>query len=161
MDTNGNHLPLIVGAGPVGLAAALFLRRQGSSPRIVEMLDEPVHESKALAVNPRTLDILDETGVTGRMLDIGLPIREAVLHRNGKVVASISLAGIHPRYPFMLAISQATTERLLAGALKEAGGHVDRGVKLVGCRIVDHDLPQFAGKVRIDSGRLFAHTSGS
>jgi 2-polyprenyl-6-methoxyphenol hydroxylase-like FAD-dependent oxidoreductase len=126
--------PIIVGAGPVGLGAALFLARQGQPVRVVELRDEPTTHSKALAVNPRTLDLLAPTGVTRRMLEIGLPVRNARLHRRGRVVAALSLAGIHPRYPFMLALSQATTERLLAEALHEAGGTVERGLKLVACR---------------------------
>jgi 2-polyprenyl-6-methoxyphenol hydroxylase-like FAD-dependent oxidoreductase len=126
--------PLIVGAGPVGLGAALFLARQGRAPRVVELRDQPATQSKALAVNPRTLDILEPTGVTGRMLERGLPIREVHFYRRGRVVGGMSLAGIHRRYPFMLGLSQATTERLLAEALSVAGGGVERGVKLVACR---------------------------
>jgi 2-polyprenyl-6-methoxyphenol hydroxylase-like FAD-dependent oxidoreductase len=49
----------------------------------------------------------------------------------------MSFAGIHPRYPYMLGLSQATTERLLAQALEVAGGKVERGVKLVACRNLD------------------------
>ncbi len=131
--------PLIVGAGPVGLGAALFLARHGPAPRIVEMLTEPTTLSKALAVNPRTLDILEPTGVTQRMLEIGMPIHGVQFHRRGRIVAAISLTGLHPRYPFMLALSQATTERLLARALESAGGKVERGVKMVECRsLTDH-----------------------
>jgi hypothetical protein len=48
--------PVIVGAGPVGLGAALFLARQGQVARVVELRDEPSRQSKALAVNPRTLE---------------------------------------------------------------------------------------------------------
>ena len=33
--------PLIVGGGPVGLGAALFLARQGQKARVVEMRGEP------------------------------------------------------------------------------------------------------------------------
>jgi 2-polyprenyl-6-methoxyphenol hydroxylase-like FAD-dependent oxidoreductase len=135
-DMNHADQPLIVGAGPVGLGAALFLARQGRVPRVVEMRAEPSTQSRALAVNPRTLDILAPTGVTQRMLEIGLPIRELHVHRKGKTLATQSLAGIHPRYPFMLALSQATTERLLTQALQAAGGHVERGVKMVECRNV-------------------------
>jgi 2-polyprenyl-6-methoxyphenol hydroxylase-like FAD-dependent oxidoreductase len=46
----------------------------------------------------------------------------------------LSLEHIHPHYPFMLALSQVTTERLLARALEEAGGTVERGRRLVACR---------------------------
>jgi 2-polyprenyl-6-methoxyphenol hydroxylase-like FAD-dependent oxidoreductase len=135
-DMNDLDQPLVVGAGPVGLGAALFLARQGRIPMIVEMGDEMAQQSKALAVNPRTLDILRPTGVTQRMLERGLPIHEARMYRRGRVVTTLSLAGIHPRYPFMLALSQATTERLLVEALEELGVVVDRGVKMVECRNV-------------------------
>ncbi len=125
---------MIVGAGPVGLGAALFLARQGQVPRVVEMRDRPAQQSKALAVNPRTLDLLEPTGVTRQMLELGLPIHEVRFYRRGRVVGGMSLAGIHPRYPYMLGLSQAVTERLLAQALEAAGGRVERGVKLVACR---------------------------
>ena len=129
--------PLIVGAGPVGLGAALLLARHGLSARLVEMRDVPNMQSKALAVNPRTLSILEPTGVTARMLEMGSPIHGVQFHRSGRVAAALSLEGIHPKYPFMLALSQATTERLLAEALEAAGGSIERGVKMVECRNLD------------------------
>ncbi|MDG3004653.1 FAD-dependent oxidoreductase [Paludisphaera mucosa] len=126
--------PLIVGAGPVGLGAALFLARQGVTARVVDQRAERALESKALAVNPRTLEILEPSGVTRRMLELGRRIHGAQLHRKGRVVATISFPDLHPRYPFMLALSQATTERLLAEALTALGGRVERGTKLTACR---------------------------
>jgi 2-polyprenyl-6-methoxyphenol hydroxylase-like FAD-dependent oxidoreductase len=128
--------PVIVGAGPVGLGAALFLARQGRVARVVEMRDEPSPQSRALAVNPRTLDVLEPTGVTSRMLERGSRIHGVRFYRDGRIIAGLSFAGIHPRYPFMLALSQATSERLLAEALEAAGGEVERGVRMVECRNV-------------------------
>jgi len=125
--------PLIIGAGPVGLAAALFLARQGRKVRIIEMLAEPAKESRALAVNPRTLEILEPTGLTRQMLELGSPIRGVTFHREEKDVATLKLEGIHPKYPFMLALSQASTERLLVRALERAGVSVERSTKLVNC----------------------------
>jgi len=128
--------PIIVGAGPVGLGAALLLARQGRVARVVEMRDEPCQHSRALAVNPRTLVILEPTGVTSRMLERGSPIHGVRFYRHGRIIAHLSFAGMHPRYPFMLALSQATSERLLAEALEAAGGKVERGLRLVECRNV-------------------------
>jgi 2-polyprenyl-6-methoxyphenol hydroxylase-like FAD-dependent oxidoreductase len=138
LEENMSHQdqPVIVGAGPVGLGAALFLARQGQVARVVEMRDEPCQQSRALAVNPRTLDILEPTGVTSRMLERGSRIHGVRFYRHGRLRAALSFAGMHPRYPFMLALSQATSERLLAEALEAAGGEVERGLKMVGCRNV-------------------------
>jgi 2-polyprenyl-6-methoxyphenol hydroxylase-like FAD-dependent oxidoreductase len=128
---------LIVGAGPVGLGAALFLARLGQPTRVVEQRTQPSQESRALAVNPRTLDLLEPTGVTRRMLELGLPMHAGRFYRRGRLVGTVRFDGIHPRYPFMLALSQASTERLLTSALEAAGGTVERGTRLVECRNVE------------------------
>ncbi len=133
---NQADTPIIVGAGPVGLGAALFLAAQGQAVRVVEMHDEPSRESRALAVNPRTLEILEPTGLSRQMLKLGKPIRGARFYRREREVAVLPFAGAHPEYPFMLALSQAATERLLARAFESAGGMIERGKKLVDCRRV-------------------------
>jgi 2-polyprenyl-6-methoxyphenol hydroxylase-like FAD-dependent oxidoreductase len=141
--------PLIVGAGPVGLGAGLFLARQGIESRIVEMRPEQSTQSRALAVNPRTLSILEPTGVTAKMLEMGLPIIGMQFHRQGKIVAQMPLNDVHPKFPFMLALSQATTERLLEKSLNELGGAVERNIEMTACRNVGErveiDLQQAGG----------------
>ena len=57
---------LIIGAGPVGLMAVVELTRRGFSPRIIEKDSGPHVESRALAINPRSLDILEPSGAAGR-----------------------------------------------------------------------------------------------
>ncbi len=128
-------LPLIVGAGPVGLAAAVFLARSGIATRLVEREREPSTLSKALAVNPRTLEILDAVGVTDRMLEIGKKVKGACLWRGRRLAATIDFTRrLKGKYPFMLALSQATTERLLEEALVDLGGAVERGSRLTDCK---------------------------
>lgn len=128
--------PLVVGAGPVGLGAALFLAMQGRAPRLIEKRDAPSQRSKALAVNPRTLELLESSGVTQRILALGKPIRGAHFHQRGRRIATLSFARIHPKYPFLVALSQASMERLLSEALEAAGGVIERGVRMVECRNV-------------------------
>jgi 2-polyprenyl-6-methoxyphenol hydroxylase-like FAD-dependent oxidoreductase len=54
---------------------------------------------------------------------------------SGKPAREILLKSqLHHKYPFILALSQATTERLLAEAFEKAGGKTERGVELIGCR---------------------------
>jgi 2-polyprenyl-6-methoxyphenol hydroxylase-like FAD-dependent oxidoreductase len=55
------------------------------------------------------------------------------LHNRGQIV-DISFEELPSKYPFMLALSQAVTERLLGEALEKLGGSVERGIGLASCR---------------------------
>lgn len=125
--------PLIVGAGPVGLGAALFLAREGVAVRLVDQAERPSTHSKALAVNPRTLDLLESTGVTKHMIEMGTPIRSAQFWYQNATVAELSFSTLRHRYPWMLALSQSSTEELLERALAAHGVTVERGVALIRC----------------------------
>ena len=59
---------LVVGAGPVGLVAALFLQQYDVRVEIVDMHQRTAQHSYALAIHPRTLRILDEAGLSGALL---------------------------------------------------------------------------------------------
>jgi 2-polyprenyl-6-methoxyphenol hydroxylase-like FAD-dependent oxidoreductase len=47
---------LVAGAGPVGLTAALELRRRGIDVTVVDRLDAPMGVAKAVGVQPRTIE---------------------------------------------------------------------------------------------------------
>lgn len=59
---------LIIGAGPVGLMAALLLSNQGISSIIVERRMERMTAPKAHAVNCRTIEICDQAGLSGNLI---------------------------------------------------------------------------------------------
>lgn len=121
---------VIAGAGPVGLAAALFLADRGIRPRVLEReLEHPRH-SRALGVNPRTLTLLESTGVTERLLAQGRRLPAVRLWRRGRLVFRLDLSRVGGRYPFMLIHSQARTAALLEDALGERGLRVERGVEV-------------------------------
>jgi len=124
---------LIAGAGPTGLAAALFLARRGVPVRIIDPAAEPTRTSKALGVNPRTLDLLADTGVTAAIEAEAQPIHALRLHRQGKPLATLTIdwaaLGVEHR---MVILPQARTEALLTGALARFGVAPERGLGLSG-----------------------------
>jgi 2-polyprenyl-6-methoxyphenol hydroxylase-like FAD-dependent oxidoreductase len=124
---------LIAGAGPTGLAAALFLTRAGVSVRLIDAAPEPTTTSKALAVNPRTLELLEPTGVADRIRAEGQDIHAIRIARDGRVVATLAPRWdrIAPGRP-MTILPQARTEGLLAEALAQLGVHPERGLGLSG-----------------------------
>ena len=54
---------LIAGAGPTGLTAAVELARRGIVPRVIDRNDRPSQLGKAVGISPRSLDILEASGV--------------------------------------------------------------------------------------------------
>jgi 2-polyprenyl-6-methoxyphenol hydroxylase-like FAD-dependent oxidoreductase len=124
---------LIVGAGPTGLAAALFLSRLGVPVRIIDAAPEPTRTSKALGVNPRTLTLLGDTGVAAAIEAEGQGLRALRLHRLGRPLATLTVdwaaLGVGHR---MTVLPQARTEALLTEALAAFGVVPERGLGLTG-----------------------------
>jgi 2-polyprenyl-6-methoxyphenol hydroxylase-like FAD-dependent oxidoreductase len=123
---------LVVGAGPTGLTLAAQLHAMGATVRIVDRQPDRVHESRALAVQPRTLEVLDQLGVTQELVARGSDAVRLQLHAGGRVVP-VRLFGLgldDTAYPFLLFVSQAETEQVLNRHLAANHVPVERGVEL-------------------------------
>ena len=126
--TNGPVDVLVVGAGPTGLTLAAQLAAHGIRPRLIDRAHDRVHESRALAIQPRTLEA--GLGVTHELVaagNRGAQLRMHVRHR----VRSLPLFDFglaDTAYPYLLLLSQAETERILGEHLTAAGVTVERGV---------------------------------
>jgi len=66
------HPVVIVGAGPVGLAAALDLGQRGVPVVVLDDNDRVSHGSRAICFAKRTLEIADRLGVGGALVDKGV-----------------------------------------------------------------------------------------
>jgi 2-polyprenyl-6-methoxyphenol hydroxylase-like FAD-dependent oxidoreductase len=56
---------LVVGAGPVGLTAALLLAKAGIETRIIDREHQTASRSYACALHPSALSLLSRLGLTG------------------------------------------------------------------------------------------------
>ena len=125
---------LIVGAGPTGLGLAAQLRSFGVRARIIDRGLDRAHESRALGVQARTLELLQCIGLGDALVARGNPSARVMLHVEGKVVGEAELGafgGSDTKYPFVLFVSQAKTEQVLGDHLSSQGVTVERGVELV------------------------------
>ncbi|GAA2031482.1 FAD-dependent monooxygenase [Agromyces tropicus] len=126
---------LVVGAGPSGLMAAVVLARRGVDAIIVDAKEGPTHESRALLVQARSMEIYDQLGLADRVLAGRAEARGAVLGFRHQELGRIPLRrfgeGLTP-FPDLTIFEQSRNEELLVDALAEAGREVWWRHRLVG-----------------------------
>lgn len=115
---------LISGAGPVGLAAAIELTRYGFKPMIIDNDSGPTPESRALAIHARTLDIMEPSGVTERLVAAGNRINGIIFRDGREPFMMLNFNELPHRFNFVLALPQSETEKTLIDALERHGGEV-------------------------------------
>jgi 2-polyprenyl-6-methoxyphenol hydroxylase-like FAD-dependent oxidoreductase len=123
---------LVVGAGPVGLVAAVELARRGVRVRVIDKLAQPTDQSRAIAVHARSLDMFDRMGIVDEMVSTGIKAIAMQLYAGRSKLFRIPLGGVDSAFPFTLTTAQTETERVLNDHLESLGVTVDRGVELVG-----------------------------
>ena len=126
---------LIVGAGPTGLALAAQLESFHVHFRIVDRSPDRAHESRAAAVQARTIEMLQPYGLADALVVRGNASANLELHFDGGRSAELRLGDFgatDTRFPFILFVSQAETEALLGEHLAARGVAIERGIELTG-----------------------------
>jgi 3-(3-hydroxy-phenyl)propionate hydroxylase len=101
---------LIVGAGPVGLTAALLLGSKGIEVTVLEAEAAISDELRASTFHPPTLDMMAPYGVTAKMIEAGLrcPTWQIRLHPSGeRAVFDLSVLKDDSDHPYRLQCEQA------------------------------------------------------
>jgi 2-polyprenyl-6-methoxyphenol hydroxylase-like FAD-dependent oxidoreductase len=123
---------LVVGGGPTGLSLALQLVAWGVRVRVIDRRDEAFRPSRAMVVQPRTLEVLHPVGVGSALVDRGEQGARAVLHVGTREIdVGLSDTGIADSpYPRLLFIRQAEVESVLRDELIRRGVAVEWGHEL-------------------------------
>ncbi|MER7169760.1 FAD-dependent monooxygenase, partial [Micromonospora sp. NPDC000207] len=114
---------LVVGAGPTGLMAGLVLARRGVPAVVVDHKSGPTRESRALAVQARTMEIYDQLGLAQQVLDGAYSAtRMQIRRRTNPQGFSIEAAQRGAtRYPGIQVFEQSRNEEMLSSALAGTG----------------------------------------
>jgi 3-(3-hydroxy-phenyl)propionate hydroxylase len=123
--SKANARVVIVGAGPVGMVCALALNRRGVPVTVFEQEAEPVEDQRAASLHPPTLEMLDELGVTAKILPLGLISTSYRFHDrvSQSVVAEFDLNLLRDefRFPFVLQYEQYKLTASIAAEYGNAG----------------------------------------
>ncbi len=117
---------LVIGGGPTGLMMASELIRYGLNCKVVEKREEATHRSKALAVQPRSMEIFESLGISDRFLNEGLQLSGMNLHCGEDQLGHVDLSLVDSPYPYILSLPQSQTERILGDHFTRLGGKIDR-----------------------------------
>jgi 2-polyprenyl-6-methoxyphenol hydroxylase-like FAD-dependent oxidoreductase len=122
---------LVVGAGPTGLAMACELLRRGVRVRVVERAAAISPTSRALGVQPRTLEVFGQMGCLDALVRAGTRLEGVNIYDGLRRLLRVRVRGLQSPYPYVLVAPQSETEHALADLLARLGGSVERGRELV------------------------------
>ncbi|MBI3510580.1 MAG: FAD-dependent monooxygenase [Bacteroidetes bacterium] len=155
---------LIAGAGPSGLAAALFLSEYGFHPSVIDQRSDYVPYSKAFGVNPNTLKLLERSGVTKKFLANGRKVTKFNLWRarDLKKILSNDLGKADHEFPFMLVQSQSDSENILREEISRRNIIVERGISLEDLHVEGNNISiQIKNSSGSIENRLVDHLVGA
>jgi 3-(3-hydroxy-phenyl)propionate hydroxylase len=146
-----NERVVVVGAGPVGMVCALALNRRGIPVTVLEQAPAPVQDQRAASIHPPTLEMLDDLGVTEKIVSLGLVSRAYRFHDRvtNSVVAEFDLGQMRDefRFPFVLQYEQY---KLTASISAECSRSRDFDVRFSHC-VTDLRQSEHSIEIEIDS----------
>jgi 2-polyprenyl-6-methoxyphenol hydroxylase-like FAD-dependent oxidoreductase len=131
---------LVVGAGPVGLAAAGVLLKAGVAVTVIDDQAAGANTSRAAVIHPRTLEVLETIGVTDELEARGLPIERFTVRDRDRALMPIEFGRLPSRYQHILMLPQSVTEQVLREKLADWGGRVERPRQLLSLRQSPDDV---------------------
>lgn len=123
----------IVGAGPSGLMAGLCLARAGVRSVVLDGKTGPTRESRALGVQARSMELYDQLGLVGEVLDAGRRAPQMVPGAGRRRFARLDFTELGRRltpYPGVFVLEQSENERILGAAYTASGGDLRWGHRL-------------------------------
>jgi 2-polyprenyl-6-methoxyphenol hydroxylase-like FAD-dependent oxidoreductase len=138
---------LVVGAGPVGMLAALLAEKEGLSVLLLEQSAGQSYLSRAIGITPPSLEILDRLGLAADFIGQGVAVRTSEVYGRFRRLGSVDFSALSGDFPFVLALPQDRSTAILEQAvLTKASIRFLRDHRVTGCREAE-------GEVRVGGER--------
>src|SRR5215472_1455216 len=98
----------IVGGGPAGVMLGLLLARKGVQTLLLEAHQDFNRDFRGDTIHPSTLDLMDQLGLTERLLEIKhAKMRRMTLRSGDQAFTMADLGSLKVRHPFVAVLPQA------------------------------------------------------
>ena len=128
---------VVVGAGPVGMTAASLLAGRGIGVTVLERLERPSAEPKAISLDDESLRTYQSVGLAGRITSIVVPGTGTMYYAadGSPLFHARGPAPLRLGHPFKNPFAQPDLERQLLATLRESlGVPVRYGTEVTGLR---------------------------
>ncbi|GAA1125812.1 FAD-dependent monooxygenase [Citricoccus alkalitolerans] len=130
MSAASDHAPgrrvttdvLVVGAGPTGLMAGAWCAKLGLQSLVVDGKTGPTRESRALAVQARSLEVYRQLGLAQAVLDGAIPATSVSPGFGHRTLGTVRLDRMGQQltpFPGITIFEQSANEAMLAGHLRD------------------------------------------
>jgi 2-polyprenyl-6-methoxyphenol hydroxylase-like FAD-dependent oxidoreductase len=109
---------------------SLSLNSLGIGVRIVDKAPTPPTESRAIGINPRSLQIFEKFGVAERIIEAGQRLNALCIRHPHRIAARIDLRRLKHERNYMIALPQSQTVAILSDALAARGVSIERATEL-------------------------------
>jgi len=164
-----NKRVLIAGGGPVGVITGIYLARAGIPVVLFDKEPKPPDDHRAATLQPSTLDLFEELGLTERLIELGFKSRYFQWRdrETHEVVAEFDyelLSGLS-KFPFVVQLEQHKTVGVAINAAREYDTFVlHRPVEVTAVRqtadYVELEAKDATGEVSLHRGAYLVGCDG-
>lgn len=109
---------LVIGGGPVGLASAILLAQAGVDVTVWERRSDSPTGTRAIGIHPPSLELFEQLGILEEIRRDAVRIDRGEAWNAGRLVGTVVFRDRPVRHPYVAALEQWRTERILRARLE-------------------------------------------
>lgn len=121
----------IIGAGPVGMMAALFLQRLGMEVHLIEKYTTRLDSSRSIGIHAPSITLFHELGLSEELLSKAQQIHLGQVHQKNDVIGILSFSELDHPFPMVCTLQQNRCEVLLEKACENQNIAIHRTCELI------------------------------
>ena len=150
---------VVVGAGPVGLLAAISLKTAGVDVHVYDAGQRTAAHSYALVLHPATLRLLDRFGLASSCTDAGRVVTRLSVYEGAERSGELDFARLSGPHAHVVVLPQAHLESILEAALEQSGVKVHWDHRVQGLEPTSEGVKLTVARLdKVSTGYPIAHT---